>query len=124
MPPLPEWLSDLAKKGGELPGMANDAKEKAERDARFVGDWSDELTVAISLKEWNKAVALIEDRKFLGHGAGSTLICHGRPSTSLDNPCSCNQIAHINQPTHHRIARIPRPPFEPQIQCCQLNLSP
>jgi exocyst complex component 8 len=36
------------------------AKEKAEQDARWVGDWSDELTVAIALREWEKAVVLVE----------------------------------------------------------------
>ena len=57
---MPEWMADLAKKGGEFPGSGNDAKEKAERDARWVGDWSDDLTVAIALKEWSKAVDLVE----------------------------------------------------------------
>jgi hypothetical protein len=60
MPAMPEWMADLAKKGGEIPGSENDAKEKAERDARWVGDWSDDLTVAIALKEWPKAVDLVE----------------------------------------------------------------
>ncbi|TFK26648.1 hypothetical protein FA15DRAFT_667119 [Coprinopsis marcescibilis] len=59
-PPLPEWMVDLAKKGGDIPNVAADAKEKAERDARWVGDWSDDLTVSIALKEWNKAVGLVE----------------------------------------------------------------
>jgi len=35
-------------------------KDKAERDARWVGEWSDDLTVAISLKEWEKAVTFVE----------------------------------------------------------------
>ncbi|RDX44306.1 hypothetical protein OH76DRAFT_1409275 [Lentinus brumalis] len=58
MPPMPEWMSDLAAKSGELGASA---KEKAERDARWIGDWSDELTVAIALREWDKAVALVEE---------------------------------------------------------------
>ncbi|KAJ2927709.1 hypothetical protein H1R20_g9401, partial [Candolleomyces eurysporus] len=61
VPPMPEWMSDLAKKGGDIPSIANDAKEKAERDARFVGDWSDNLTVSIALKEWDKATDLVEE---------------------------------------------------------------
>ncbi|KAF8167544.1 hypothetical protein B0H34DRAFT_669962 [Crassisporium funariophilum] len=60
VPPVPEWMVDLAKKGGDIPGMATDAKEKGERDARWVGEWSDNLTVAIALKEWGKAVELVE----------------------------------------------------------------
>ncbi|KAF8913204.1 hypothetical protein CPB84DRAFT_1760651 [Gymnopilus junonius] len=59
-PPVPDWMAELAKKGGEFPGLGTDAKEKAERDARWVGEWSDELTVAIALKEWTKAVDLVE----------------------------------------------------------------
>ena len=58
MPPLPEWMADLASKSGELGASA---KEKAERDARWIGDWSDELTVAVALREWDKAVALVEE---------------------------------------------------------------
>ncbi|KAJ3510518.1 hypothetical protein NLJ89_g4622 [Agrocybe chaxingu] len=59
-PPIPEWMADLAKKGGDIPGLGTDAKDKAERDARWVGEWSDDLTVAIALKEWSKAVDLVE----------------------------------------------------------------
>lgn len=58
VPPLPEWMADLATRSGELGATA---KEKAERDARWTGDWSDELTVAIALREWDRAVVLIEE---------------------------------------------------------------
>ncbi|KAF9532123.1 hypothetical protein CPB83DRAFT_58809 [Crepidotus variabilis] len=60
VPPVPEWMADLARRGGEIPGMGTDAKEKGERDARWVGEWSDDLTIAIALKEWSKAVDLVE----------------------------------------------------------------
>ncbi len=58
VPPLPEWMTDLATRSGELGASG---KEKAERDARWTGDWSDELTVAIALREWDRAVVLIEE---------------------------------------------------------------
>ncbi|KAI0779029.1 hypothetical protein BD413DRAFT_632875 [Trametes elegans] len=58
IPPMPEWMADLASQSGELGASA---KEKAERDARWIGDWSDELTVAIALREWDRAVALVEE---------------------------------------------------------------
>ena len=58
MPPLPEWMADLASKTGD---MGASSKEKAERDTRWIGDWSDELTVAVALREWDKAVALVEE---------------------------------------------------------------
>jgi hypothetical protein len=54
---VPDWMADLtARAGGDTTG----AKEKAERDARWVGEWSDELNVAIALREWETAVALVE----------------------------------------------------------------
>ena len=53
-------MADLAQKGGDIPGMDTDVKEKVERDARWVGEWSDNLAVAIALKEWTKAVDLVE----------------------------------------------------------------
>ncbi|KAF8633569.1 hypothetical protein AX15_001366 [Amanita polypyramis BW_CC] len=60
VPPMPEWMADLARKGGDIPGAGADAKEKAERDARWTSDWADQLTVAIALREWIKAVELVE----------------------------------------------------------------
>jgi len=53
-------MSDFARRGGDIPALGVNAKEKAERDARWVGDWSDNLTVAIALKEWELAVDLAE----------------------------------------------------------------
>jgi hypothetical protein len=54
---MPDWMTDLNKRGG---GDTSGAKEKAERDAKWVGEWADELTVAIALKEWDQAVDLVE----------------------------------------------------------------
>jgi hypothetical protein len=56
VPPVPDWMSDLAQQAG----MNDGEKEKAERDARWIGDFADELTVAIALREWDKAVDLVE----------------------------------------------------------------
>lgn len=59
---MPDWMAELAR-GGEIPGVDADTggKEKAERDARWAGDWADDLTVAIALREWDKAVILVEE---------------------------------------------------------------
>ncbi len=57
-----EWMTDLARKAGEIPGTS--AKEKSERDARWASEWADELTVAISLREWEKATKLLEEGEF------------------------------------------------------------
>jgi hypothetical protein len=49
-------MSDLAQQTG----MSDGAKEVAERDARWISDFSDQLTVAIALREWDAAVDLVE----------------------------------------------------------------
>jgi hypothetical protein len=54
---MPDWMADLAQRSG---GDGSNAKEKAEKDARWVGEFADELTVAIALREWEQAVSLIE----------------------------------------------------------------
>jgi hypothetical protein len=59
MPAMPDWMADLARKA-DPDAASTDAKEKAERDARWVGEWADELTVAIALREWQKATGLVE----------------------------------------------------------------
>ncbi|VDB87561.1 unnamed protein product [Peniophora sp. CBMAI 1063] len=51
-----DWMRDLAQQAG----MTDSAKEKAERDARWAADFTDDLTVAIALREWERAVALVE----------------------------------------------------------------
>lgn len=40
------------------------AKEKAENDARWVGDFTDELSIAIAMHDWNEAVSLVEKGDF------------------------------------------------------------
>ncbi|KAK7025434.1 exocyst complex component exo84 [Paramarasmius palmivorus] len=55
-----DWMADLAARAGES-SPANEAKEKAERDARWTSEWADDLNVAIALKEWDKAVKLVEE---------------------------------------------------------------
>ncbi|KAK0466198.1 exo84 subunit/exocyst complex component [Desarmillaria tabescens] len=59
--PQTEWMRELAAKAGEAPGV--DAKEKLERDARWTSEWADDLTVAIALREWEKATRLVEEGK-------------------------------------------------------------
>jgi|SRR5947208_11799206 hypothetical protein len=55
-PPVPDWMSDLAQQAG----MSDSAKETSERDARWIGDFADQLTMAIALREWDTAVDLVE----------------------------------------------------------------
>ncbi|KAL1669579.1 Cullin repeat-like-containing domain protein [Schizophyllum commune] len=61
LPPMNDWMADLARNAGVNVGSS--ANDKSERDGRWVGEWADELTVAIALREWEKAVALVEQGK-------------------------------------------------------------
>jgi hypothetical protein len=56
VPPVPDWMADLAQQAG----MSESAKETSERDARWIGDFADQLTMAIALREWDTAVDLVE----------------------------------------------------------------
>ncbi|EIW87188.1 hypothetical protein CONPUDRAFT_149220 [Coniophora puteana RWD-64-598 SS2] len=79
MPAFPEWMAELAQRAGGASGAlglgaggpslsggsgsgggGGGTKEKDEQDARWVGDFTDELTVAIALRQWENAVALVE----------------------------------------------------------------
>lgn len=60
MPPLPEWLNEYAASQG-----LTSSKEKEEKDARFVEDFVDDLTVAIALREWDEAIRMVEDGESL-----------------------------------------------------------
>ena len=54
VPSMPVWAAEAGTGTGG-------AKEKADRDARWIGDFSDDLTVAIALHEWEEAVRLVEE---------------------------------------------------------------
>lgn len=41
--------------------MGASGKDKAERDARWIGDFSDDLTVAIALRKFEDAVVLVAE---------------------------------------------------------------
>jgi hypothetical protein len=54
-----EWIADLARQADG--GGDTDTKAKAESAARRAADAADELTVAVALREFERAVALVED---------------------------------------------------------------
>ncbi|KAJ3972294.1 nuclear mRNA splicing protein [Lentinula raphanica] len=59
-----DWMAEFAKlSGGSGLGSGTDAKEKSERDSRWTGEWADELTVSIALRQWSRAVQLVEEGK-------------------------------------------------------------
>lgn len=51
VPPLP-GANSTASSGG--------AQAKAEQDARWIGDFTDDLSVAIALRNWASALELVE----------------------------------------------------------------
>lgn len=53
------------------------AKEKADNDALWIGELTDSLTIAIALREWDKAVALVEE-------GSPSLYFHSIPSLIFD----------------------------------------
>ena len=62
MPAVPDWMADLAQRAG---GDGSSAKEKAERDALWTGEFTDELTVAIALRKWDEAVSYVEQGEIM-----------------------------------------------------------
>lgn len=58
---MPDWMSDITRENGI--GIPS-AKEKAEKDALWVADFTDKLIVAIALHQWETAVDLVEEGKF------------------------------------------------------------
>jgi hypothetical protein len=86
IPPVPDWMSDLAQQAG----MSDSAKESAERDARWIGDFADDLNVAIALREWDRAVELVEQGVFLPACHGLVIVCltsgQARRSSPLCRP--------------------------------------
>ncbi len=58
MPSVPDWMKEFA------PGGGGGAKEKAEKDAIWVGELTDQLTVAIALRQWEEACTLVAEGYF------------------------------------------------------------
>lgn len=56
VPPLPDFLAGMSEKD-----TASTAKDKSEQDSRWIGDFSDDLTVAIALRKWEEAITLVEE---------------------------------------------------------------
>ena len=97
MPPLPEWMADLANKGAD---MGSSGKEKSERDARWIGDWSDELTVSIALREWETAVALVEE----GESKLQTIPSLGTKLTPLKAALTAALLQSLSAPSNKKSA--------------------
>ncbi len=53
---MPDLLAELT---GDSE-MGPTVKDKSDRDVRWISEFSDDLTVAISLRQWDQATALVE----------------------------------------------------------------
>jgi len=115
-------MIDLAKKGGDIPGLGIDAKEKSERDARWVGEWSDELTVAIALKEWGKAVDLVEKGAYIPVTSVKSLISDFRTKQALYHPASFPETCSAYKPVGFISSRFSGSYFRPEVHCCHTHL--
>ncbi|KIJ22228.1 hypothetical protein PAXINDRAFT_6346 [Paxillus involutus ATCC 200175] len=62
LPPLPDWMAELARATNSSPADAS-AKAKSDRDALALSELSDNLTVAIALRTWPRAVQLAESAR-------------------------------------------------------------
>lgn len=64
MPAMPDFLAHLMDGKNDFGlGLGSSAKEKAERDTRWIAEFADDLTVAIALRKWDQAVTLLEEGK-------------------------------------------------------------
>ncbi|KAH8982243.1 Cullin repeat-like-containing domain protein [Lactarius hatsudake] len=96
IPPVPDWMSDLAQQAG----MSDSAKENAERDARWIGDFADELNVAIALREWDRAVELVEQ----GQTKLATMPLLATKLTPLTASLTAALLQALSYPQHHKEA--------------------
>ena len=69
MPALPNWLQEMAEKD-----VSQDAKDKQERNLRWINEFSDSLSVAIALRDWDEAVSLVETGRDERPLNGKTLV--------------------------------------------------
>ena len=63
-----DWMNELALHSG-----MGGAQEKSDKDTLWVNELTDKLTMAISLREWEKAVALVEEGTY---PEGKKLLAH------------------------------------------------
>ncbi|KAI5991344.1 hypothetical protein EDC04DRAFT_2812211 [Pisolithus marmoratus] len=63
LPPLPDWMAELARAANVPTAQDLSAKAKSDQDARALSELSDDLTVAIALRDWSRAVKLAESAR-------------------------------------------------------------
>ena len=123
MSAVPDWMADLAQRAG---GDGSSAKEKAERDALWTGEFTDELTVAIALREWDKAVSYVEQGEIELDNClpfKVILIEIPRQGKALNNTTPGGQITTIDRISDHCPASVPRASNKSKIHCSSLDIT-
>ncbi|KAF7798512.1 hypothetical protein EIP86_009733 [Pleurotus ostreatoroseus] len=95
VPPLPDFLADLASKA-DIGGGSE--KEKTERDARWMGDFCDELTIAIALRKWDEAVTLVAN----GEKKLDTIPALGPKLSSLKASLTAALLQSLSMPNNRK----------------------
>ncbi|KDQ19306.1 hypothetical protein BOTBODRAFT_153188 [Botryobasidium botryosum FD-172 SS1] len=90
LPPLPSRI--FGQSAGNL------AKDKQDKDARWITDFTDELSVAIALQEWDEAVNLIER----GEAKLTTTPALEPKLTPLTSSLTSALLHALSDPTQHK----------------------
>ncbi|THH02363.1 hypothetical protein EW026_g529 [Hermanssonia centrifuga] len=92
--PFPDFLAEIAAKSE----MGSTVSDKAERDLRWVGDFSDDLTVAVALRQWDRAVSLIED----GEGKLNSMPTLAAKLTPLKSTLTAALLQSLSMPSNRK----------------------
>ena len=102
---MPEWMADMGLKDG-----IGGAKEKNDKDAIWVTELTDSLTVAIALREWTRAVELVEEGLFHSYSVHLTVdhFFVYRRSKDVDNNIIGTQVVCLTFISNLVVAACPR----------------
>ena len=113
IPPMPDFLADLMDKSD--PAMGSSAKEKSERDTRWIGDFADDLTVAIALRKWPQATALVEEGQLTVPIIPHNMLTSHRRTQTLGHALTRKQTSPSQISTHNRSSPITFYHNQPEI---------
>ncbi|KAF8600918.1 hypothetical protein BDV93DRAFT_446726 [Ceratobasidium sp. AG-I] len=94
MPALPAWMLDMAGSGA--------SQAKAEQDAQWINNFSDDLTVAVALRDWDAAVELVTK----GQGRTATVPALSSKLTPLTEQLITDLLGALVDPAQRRSSTI------------------
>ncbi|KZS93050.1 hypothetical protein SISNIDRAFT_550064 [Sistotremastrum niveocremeum HHB9708] len=95
MPSLPSWLKDSSGLS-----LSNSGMDRPEQDARWISDYCDNLSVAIALRQWEEATALVET----GEEKSSSLPQLVPKLSSLKSSLVSSLLESLADPSHRKSA--------------------